>query len=162
MPRLGSQTQTEKETAGEEMRVYKSTYRDEKTGCRKKAETWSVDFVDHLRIRRRWPLGITDKRACDAIGQRIEELAARKLAGLEPDKGLTQWLETIPDKLWEKLVFIGLLDSCRAGKGKEILLLERMENLTVPNPLPLTADSKGLQWIPADNRTAIKIAKTPI
>jgi hypothetical protein len=53
-------------------------------------------------------------------------------------------LETIPYKLREKLVTIGLLDSCRAGKGKGIGRPELMEKLTLPNPLPLTADSKGL------------------
>ena len=101
------------------MRLFKTSYRDE-SGKIVKAKTWSVDFVDHLQIRRRIPLKITDRRACETIGRHIETLVALKVAGMQPDRTLTEWLETIPAKLRDRLAAIGLLSGERAAGGKSL------------------------------------------
>ena len=101
------------------MRVYRTSYRN-KTGGRVASQTWSVDFFDHLRIRRRWPLGITDKRACQAIGRRIEDLVVLKMAKLQPDRETTEWLEGVPPKLRDRLAAVGLLSNERAAGSKRL------------------------------------------
>ena len=75
---------------------------------------------------------------------------------------LSRYTHTLKGQKSEALSRLPDLSLPSRERQRNILPPEPMENLTMPNPLPLTADSKGLQWIPADNRTAITIAKTPI
>jgi len=102
------------------VRLYKTKYRDKETRQDKTAKNWTIDFVDHLRRRRRWPLGIPNKRACEAIGDKINHLVSLKMAKLPPDREITEWIESIPSKLRDKLAMIGLISSERAAGGKAL------------------------------------------
>ena len=101
------------------MRVFQSTYRDRKTGKTRKTKTWYVEFRDHNRDVRRLP-GLTDRRQTEAIGRKLEQLVAMKLAGEAPDATMTRWLETVPDKLRKKLAGISLIDPRRAAASKPL------------------------------------------
>ena len=100
------------------MRVFRTTYKD-KLGKKKQAKRWYLDFTDHLQIRRRWP-AFEDKRQSEALGRQIERLIVHKITGEEPDEKMTRWLESVPMKLREQLLGIGLLDSHRAAAGKSL------------------------------------------
>ncbi len=102
------------------VRLYKTKYRDKETKQEKISKNWTIDFVDHLRHRRRWPLGIPNKRACEAIGDKINHLVTLKMAKLPPDRETSEWLESIPGKLRDKLARIGLISSERAAGGKAL------------------------------------------
>lgn len=101
------------------LRLYKNTYRDE-TGQKKKAAGWAVDFTDHMEIRRRIPLGVTDKRAAEAMAGKIEGLINCRAAKLPMDRELQSWIEVIPSKLRDRLAAIGLIEAERAAGGKPL------------------------------------------
>ena len=103
------------------MRLFKGSYQDKAAGKRVEARGWSLDFADHTETRRRWPLGMTDRRACKAVGDNVERLVSLKLAGLAPDRELTLWLENCPADLRERLAGVGLISGERAAAGKPIL-----------------------------------------
>lgn len=56
----------------------------------------------------------------------LSATGTNQVAGEQPDPQLAQWLETIPNRLRDQLVRIGLLDAKRAAAGKP--LLEHLED----------------------------------
>jgi len=110
------------------LRLYKNTYRDE-NGQKRKAAGWAVDFTDHLEIRRRMPLGVTDKRAAEAMARNIESLNNCRAAKLPIDRELQSWLEKIPGKLRDRLAGIGLIDVERASGGSRYLSIWLITNV---------------------------------
>jgi len=104
------------------MRVFRSTYRD-REGKKCKTSKFYVEFKDHLELTRRLP-GFTDRRQSEALGRQIEKLVGCKGSGEPPDVYLARWLESIPAKMREHFVRIGLIDASRAAAGK--LLLEHI------------------------------------
>jgi len=54
------------------------------------------------------------------FGRQIERLVSCRIAGQLPDRQLTLWLEHVPEKLQNRLVSIGLLDSTRVAAGKPL------------------------------------------
>jgi hypothetical protein len=101
------------------MRVFKPKYRDKRTGKLKPVSKWWLETRDHLQIVRRFP-GCTDKKATEALGRQIERLVSCKIAGAQPGPELSRWLEGISEKLTDRLVKVGLLDTARAAAGKSL------------------------------------------
>ena len=54
--------------------------------------------MDHRGIERRVP-GYSDKRASEELGRKLERLAGLRASREQPDKTLSEWLETLHDKL---------------------------------------------------------------
>jgi len=100
------------------MRVYKATYKD-RDGKKRKSAKWYIDIFDHNKLRHKIP-AFADKRLSEALGRNIESLVNYRIAGLEPDVKLNQWIETLPDSLLRKLVSWGLLDGQRAEITKPL------------------------------------------
>ncbi|MHC4148639.1 MAG: tyrosine-type recombinase/integrase [Planctomycetota bacterium] len=100
------------------MRVYKATYED-KDGQIRKTAKWYLDFSDHNQLRHKIP-AFADKRLSEALGRNIEALVNCKIAGLEPDVKLNQWIEALPDSLLKKFVSWGLIDGQRAEITKPL------------------------------------------
>ncbi|MEA3225508.1 MAG: tyrosine-type recombinase/integrase, partial [Planctomycetota bacterium] len=61
-----------------------------------------------------------DKRLSEALGRNIEALVNCRIAGLEPDVKLNQWIETVPDSLLKKFVSWGLIDGQRTEITKPL------------------------------------------
>ncbi|MHC4426741.1 MAG: tyrosine-type recombinase/integrase [Planctomycetota bacterium] len=100
------------------MRVYKATYKD-RSGEQRKSAKWYLDFADHNRLRHKIP-AFSDKRLSEAFGRNIEALVNCRIAGLEPDTKLNQWIETVPDSLLRKFVSWGLIDGQRTEITKPL------------------------------------------
>lgn len=100
------------------MRVFKDTYKD-KNGKRREASKWTVEFIDHQERPRRLA-AFTDKKATEELGRKLGRLAAIRVAGERPDKPLTEWLETLPKRMMNKLQKIGLVDSRSAAASKPL------------------------------------------
>jgi len=100
------------------MRVYKATYRDRDGQIRESAK-WYVDIFDHNKLRHKIP-AFEDKRLSEGLGRNIEALVNCRIAGLEPDVKLNQWITTLPESLLRKLVSWGLIDGQRAEITKPL------------------------------------------
>ena len=101
------------------MRAYKPTYKNKK-GETKQVSKWWVELRDHLGNVRRFP-AFTDKGESEKLGRKIERLVVCKLNNDPPDRILSEWLENTSEKLRNKLVEIGLLDSRRAAASKSLM-----------------------------------------
>ncbi len=100
------------------MNVIRATYKD-RSGSKRKSAKWYLDFADHNRLRHKIP-AFADKRLSEALGRNIESLANCRIAGLEPDSKLNQWIETVPDGLLKKFVSWGLIDGQRTEITKPL------------------------------------------
>ena len=100
------------------MRIYKATYKD-RSGNKRKSAKWYLDFSDHNQLRHKIP-AFADKRISEAFGRNIESLVNCRIAGLEPDVKLNQWIETLPDSLLKKFVSWGLIDGQRSEITKPL------------------------------------------
>jgi len=100
------------------MRIYKPTYKD-RDGKKRKTAKWYCDFSDHNQLRHKIP-AFADKRLSEGLGRNIEALANGRIAGLEPDVKLNQWIETLPDSLLKKFVSWGLINGQRAEITKPL------------------------------------------
>ena len=54
-----------------------------------------------------WP-GKLSKRDAESVGQKIDHIVGRQLIGTDPDWHVAEWLASLSDKLYEKLVKHGL------------------------------------------------------
>jgi len=99
------------------MRVYQDYFT--KGGKRVKTRKWYIDFTDHLGRRHRMP-GFTEKRATEAMANRLEDLVSLRSAGQQPTPALQIWIEQLPERIVQKFISWGLLDSQR-GKGTKPL-----------------------------------------
>ena len=100
------------------MRVYKPTYKD-RDGKKRKTAKWYIDFSDHNQLRHKIP-AFADKRLSEGLGRNIESLVNCRIAGLEPDKKLNQWIEDLPDRLLKKFVSWGLIEGQRTEITKPL------------------------------------------
>jgi integrase len=100
------------------MRVYRATYKD-RDGKQRKSSKWYLDVFDHNRLRHKIP-AFADKRLSEGLGRNIEALVNCRIAGLEPDAKLNQWIETVPDSLLKKFVSWGLIDGQRTEITKPL------------------------------------------
>ena len=79
------------------MRIYKA------------GKKFGVDFT--WRGGRVRLVGYSSKRPTEALGRKLEALAACREAGERPDRELSAWLEELPANILEKLAFHGLVDT---------------------------------------------------
>jgi len=100
------------------MRVFKVSYKG-KDGNKKIASKFYLDFFDHNRLRHKIP-AFADKRLSEALGRNIESLVNCRIAGLELDTKLNQWIETLPDGLLKKFVSWGLIEGQRTEITKPL------------------------------------------
>jgi len=100
------------------MRLFKAQYTD-RQGRKCKSQKWYIDFTDHLGRRHRLP-AFENKRQSEALGRQIQDLIGCRVARQRPDAEQQRWLESVPDRLRQRFVKIGLLDSKRAAAGKSL------------------------------------------
>ncbi|MBI3835858.1 MAG: site-specific integrase [Planctomycetes bacterium] len=100
------------------MRLCKAFYRDDR-GEKRQTDAWYVEFRDHRDAVRRIP-AFTDKRASQAFGDKLQELVSLRIADASPDRELTRWVESLPDRIRTRLGEIGLLDADRVASTKPL------------------------------------------
>jgi integrase len=100
------------------MRVYRAKYKG-RDGKKRTAAKWYIDIYDHNQLRHKIP-AFTDKRLSEGLGWNIEALINCRIAGLEPDAKLNQWIETLPDGLLRKFVSWGLIEGQRTEITKPL------------------------------------------
>jgi len=106
------------------MRVYRPK-RKTKTGQMRPYAKWYVEFKDHTETTRRLP-AFGDKKPSEELGRKLEKLVMCRANGELPDRTLTDWLESMPPKLRDKLAKIGLLDARNVAAGK--MLAEHLDD----------------------------------
>ncbi len=100
------------------MRVFRTSYRD-KNGKRRTAKRWYVEIRDtHGAIRRL--AGLTDKRATEELGRKVERLVSLRIAGETPEAPTIRWLEGLPTKIRERLAALGLLDKTSVAASRPL------------------------------------------
>jgi len=106
------------------MSLFKPTYKDKKTGRKKKVSKWWVEVRDHQAIVRRFA-AFTDKRQSEVLATKIKQLIACKQNGESPtaEPGLTDWLNVMDENLRDKLIEIGLLNGVKAAMNKPLAAL---------------------------------------
>src|SRR5262245_30654299 len=101
------------------MRVFRATYKDRK-GRTQEAESWYVEFKDHLDRVRRVP-GFVSKAASQELGKNLVRLVQYfKASGGQTDPDLMPWLQALPERLRRKLVEIGLIPAHQSESGKPL------------------------------------------
>ena len=100
------------------MRIYRAKYKG-RDGRKRTAAKWYIDIFDHNQLRHKIP-AFTDKRLSEGLGRNIEALINCRIAGLEPDAKLNQWIETLPDRLLRKFVSWGLIEGQRTEITKPL------------------------------------------
>jgi integrase len=78
---------------------------------------WWFEGRDHLGRVRRFA-GFTDKAATRTLAEKTEKLIVCKLNKEPPDRDLSAWLETIPAKLRNRFILLGLLPKSKAVSGR--------------------------------------------
>jgi len=101
-----------------QMRTFRATYND-RSGKKRTARKWSVEFTDHRATTRRVTL-FSDKSASGAAGHRIERLVSYRAASEMPTPEESRWLETLPKRILEYLIRIGLVDQKRAAAANTL------------------------------------------
>ena len=101
------------------MHVRRRSYRDKRTGQRKTCANHTVYFRDHNEIKRELT-GFANGRATQELGRRVERFVECRAAGCGPDLKLVRWLEAIPNRIKERLVAWGLLESTRMAATRPL------------------------------------------
>ncbi len=90
-------------------------------GKRQEAASWFVEFKDHNQSVRRLT-GFTSKAASEEMGRGLVKLVEFHVAsGGQIDPALSRWLTTLPQRVREKLVAIGLLAAERVAVSKHLM-----------------------------------------
>jgi len=100
------------------MRIYKEKNRG------RTAPVWTVALADQYGRRRKFA-GFPDKATTRELGRKLERLVAARVAGLDPDGELRQWLEHIPVALHQRLVKCALVDAFSAEAVKPLMIAKR-------------------------------------
>ena len=100
------------------MRVFRATYKD-RSGRKREADKWYVEFVDHDGRPRRLP-GFSDKQQAETLGRKIEKLIECKQNRETPGRELSAWLETLPARMQAKLAAWGVIDGCKVAASKPL------------------------------------------
>ncbi len=101
------------------MRVFKSTYRDRRTGEAKETNKWYVELRDHRRIIRRMP-AFTDKSQSGAFGRTLLKLVENRMSGEPLTVELSRWLENQSDATKATLARWGLIDQAKLTGSKTL------------------------------------------
>lgn len=97
------------------MRVFRPTYKD-REGVTREASKWAIEFRDAGGRPRRL-MAFTDRGASEALGRKLERLAALRAAQEPLPQALGSWAENLPAKTRTTLARFGLLDQSRAGSN---------------------------------------------
>ena len=89
------------------MRIYKPTRKGAR-GASIAYARWYVELRDHREIVRR-VAGFTDKGATEELGRKLERLAQLKAGGEGPTGELARYVETMPERIRERLAAWGIL-----------------------------------------------------
>ena len=89
----------------------------------KKDGSRSIQFIGLNRKRKIIYLGKAPMKTAQAIKVRVETLAAALLAGHAIDSDTAQWLGTLNDVFYEKLVKAGLVPSRESTKTEKQVYL---------------------------------------
>jgi hypothetical protein len=76
----------------------------------KRGTTWTIEFFDSDKNRKRIRLGKVAKRQGESIKARVELLVAAKITGTAPDDDTSRWLIEQDQGMREKLAAVGLID----------------------------------------------------
>ncbi len=93
------------------MRLFRNTF--QRGGKTYTAPCWTVEFRDHGKTgtrKARRIVTVEDRKAAEAMGRRLQQLADRRLAGLPPDGSTIKWLTKLPDSIVRRLVEWDLID----------------------------------------------------
>ena len=120
------------------MKLFKPTYKD-KSGKKKKCNHYYLTFTDNRGSRRRLP-AYSNKRASEKLSEKIEELLSSG-GILSPD--LQRWIENLSEKMRDKLVKLGLIDSRRISANIGKPLLEHLKDFCEG----LSADNRKVAYI---------------
>jgi len=100
------------------MQLYKAKYKGV-DGKKITADSWRLDFIDHMEIRRRWPLGIKNRKTAEAIRAMIEGIVSHKASGQPFRREQNEWIEdACPQDLRRRMADIGLIAIERAAGGR--------------------------------------------
>ncbi len=99
------------------MRVFKRRYT--KDGETRRTRKYYVEFADHRRKRHRLP-GYRDRAATEALGRRVERLAALRAAGELPGPDVLRWLDSCPPSVLERLADWDLIAEHRAAGAHSV------------------------------------------
>ena len=76
----------------------------------KRGTTWTIEFFDSDKNRKRIRLGKVAKRQGESIKARVETLVAARITGTAPDDDTSRWLVEQDQAMREKLAAVGLID----------------------------------------------------
>jgi len=106
------------------MRVYKAKYKDRQGNIRE-TKRYYVDFRDADDVRRKVPC-YTDRRQTKKLAEKIEQLIILKHNNEPLSRELDQWLQSIPQDIFNNFMRIGLIDELKAKSTKP--LAEHLED----------------------------------
>jgi len=104
------------------MKTYRPTFKDKKTGKKKKCSHWYLTFVDNRQIRRRLP-AYSEKSATDNLGIWIQKLLDSN--GIL-DRDLQGWFTGLVPKIRDKILDFCLVDNRRIMKHIDKTLKEHL------------------------------------
>ncbi len=106
------------------MRIFKAQYKDRQGGLRE-SKRYYIDFRDADDVRRKIPC-YTDRRQTKKLAEKIEQLIILKHNNEPLSRELDQWLQSIPQDIFNNFIRIGLIDELKAKSTKP--LAEHLED----------------------------------
>ncbi len=86
----------------------------------KRGATWTIEFFDSDKVRKRLRLGKVAKRQGESIKARVEALVAASITGTAPDDDTSRWLVEQDQAMREKLAAVGLIDAPKTIHSRSI------------------------------------------
>lgn len=96
------------------MRVFKHVFKDRRTGASRQTSKYYIEFKDPSGRMRKMP-GLSAKSATEEFGRKVDRLVACRVAGTRIDPDLVKWVESLPQKVHQRLLKFGLLDAQQVG-----------------------------------------------
>ena len=100
------------------MRVFRQRFGP--AGQSRPSRVWYVEFKDPKGIRVR-VRAFDDKTASAELGRKLEQVAALRASGLEPDIVTAKWLGELPRPMLDRLAELGIIPASRVGASRPIL-----------------------------------------
>lgn len=89
------------------MSLFRPTYRVKGEGRR--SPTWWIQFRDHRDVRRKIR-GLADRRATEAMGEKLKHLVHARASATPPSADIRRWCDALPVRTRETLARFDLLD----------------------------------------------------
>jgi integrase len=93
------------------MRLFRNTFH--RNGAVYTSPCWTVEFRDHGNHgprKTRRIVTVENRKAAEAMGRRLQQLADQRMADLPPDAPTVKWLSRLPDNIIRRLVEWDLID----------------------------------------------------